>query len=309
MTDATKGVLAMAGAAVIWGLSGIYYKALSHVPPLEVLSHRTLWSVVFFAIVLSFQGRWGAVRGALGQRSTWVVLSVTAVMISVNWLAYIWSVQTGRALQASLGYYIFPLVAVALGYLVLGERFSRAQSLAIGLALAAVLVLTLGPGTPPWIALLLASTFGTYGLLKKRVALGPVISVFIEVLLLSPLALVWLYGAQAHLWSDIGGRTGGEFGADWQTSAMLALSGPLTGGPLMLFSYAARRIGYASLGLVQYLNPTLQFIVAVTLFGEPFTRWDGIAFPLIWAGLALYSWEAWRTRASRSAPIASGTVS
>lgn len=309
MTEGMKGMLAMASAAAIWGVSGIYYKALSNVPPLEVLSHRTLWSVVFFGGVLLVQGLGGELRAALGRWRTWAVLGPAAVLISTNWLGFIYAVQSGEALEASLGYYIFPLVAVGLGYLLLGERFSWIQMGAIGLAVLAVGLLTLGLGVAPWLALVLAGTFGAYGLLKKRLPLGPVISVFIEMMLLAPLALIWIYGAQTHLWSDIGGRSGGMFGRDWGTSLMLMLSGPLTGGPLILFAYAARRIPYATLGLVQYLNPTLQFVIAVTLFGEVFTIWDAVAFPLIWTGLALYSWEAWRKeRASRSAAVSSGTV-
>ena len=202
--------------------------------------------------------------------------------------------QNGQALEASLGYYIFPLFAVALGYLVLGERFTRLQSLAIGLAVLAVVVLTVGLGVAPWLALMLAATFASYGLIKQGVALGPVISVFVEMLILTPLALVWLWGVHEFGWTDIGGRVGGVFGHDPVASVMLALSGPLTGGPLILFSFAARRIPYATVGLVQYLNPTLQFAAAVLVLGERFTVWHAIAFPLIWVGLALYSWEGWR---------------
>jgi chloramphenicol-sensitive protein RarD len=310
MTEGQKGVLAMAGCCTVWGLSSIYYKALAHVPPLEVLSHRTLWSLVFFAGVLAVQGRAREVRAALGQRRNWAFLSVSATMIAANWFGFIYAVQSGQALEASLGYYIFPLVAVLLGYAVLGERFTPLQSVAIGLAAAAVVLLALGLGTPPWIALLVALTFGFYGLVKAQLPLGPVISVGFETMLLAPLAALWLWGVHALGWHDIGGAGGGAFGRDWTTSALLALSGPLTGGPLILFSYAARRIAYATLGLVQYLNPTLQFAVAVAVFGEPFTRWHGVAFPLIWAGLALYSRESWRQeRRSRRRAASAGTVS
>ena len=283
MTEEGKGVLAIAGAATIWGLSGIYYKALSAVPPLEVLSHRTLWSTVFFVGVLAAQGRVGEALGLIARPREWAPLAASAVFIALNWLLFIAAVQEGRALEASLGYYIFPLLAVALGYLVLGERFTPRQSAAIGLAALAVVVVTLGTGAAPWTALAIAGTFGAYGLIKNKVRVGPVMSVFVETLLLAPLALAWLAGLH-----------GGAFGQDWGTSAMLAFSGPLTGGPLMLFAYAARRIPYATVGLVQYLNPTLQFAVAVALFGEPFSVWHGVAFGLIWAGLALYSWGSWR---------------
>ena len=296
MTDAAKGVCAIAAAATIWGLSGLYYKALDHVPPLEVLSHRTLWSLVFFGTVLLLQHRAGEIRAACLSGRAWRVIPFAAVCISANWFAFIFAVQSGHALDASLGYYAFPLVAVALGYLVLGERYSRLRLCAIGCAGLAVAVLFAGLGTAPWIALLIAGSFGFYGLLKNRLALGPVLSVFLETLVLAPLALAWLWGAAELGWSDIGGRAGGQFGADWRTGALLVLSGPLTGGPLILFSYAARRISYAALGLVQYLNPSLQFAVALAAFGEALTIWHAVAFPLIWTGLALFSVESWRGR-------------
>ena len=229
MTEVGKGVLAIAGAATIWGLSGIYYKALSAVPPLEVLSHRTLWSVVFFLIVLAVQGRMDEAVALLGRPRAWAPLVASAIMIALNWLLFIAAVQQGRALEASLGYYIFPLLAVSLGFLVLGERFTPVQSLAIGLAAVAVVVLTVGKGVAPWTALAIAGTFAAYGLIKNRVRMGPVVSVFVETLLLAPLALVWLWGMHTGAWTDIGGRSGGMFGRDWGTSAMLALSGPLTG--------------------------------------------------------------------------------
>lgn len=309
MTDGLKGVAAMATAATIWGLSGIFYRALSAVPPIEVLCHRTIWSVVFFGLVLGLQGRGTEIREALAQRRTWTTLGLSALLISTNWLGFIYAVQNGFALEASLGYYIFPLVAVALGCIVFGERFRPVQIVAIGLATLAVLTQALGLGHVPWLALLLAGTFGLYGLIKKRLRLGPTVSVFIETLILLPAALAFLAGIKAGLWTDLGGRTAGLLGNDVGTAALLILSGPLTAVPLMLFSRAARLISYASLGLVQYLNPTLQFAVAVLVFGEPFTRWDAIAFPLIWTGLALYSWEVWRQeRLSRSAAISSGTV-
>ncbi len=294
MTEARKGVLAIIAASAIWGVSSLYYKALAEVPPLEMLSHRTVWSVVFFGLVLVAQGRAGEVRALLARPRAWRVLALSAVTIAVNWLVFIHAVQVGHALEASLGYYVFPLVAVALGYLVLGERFSRVQGVAIGFAATAVLVLGIGLGAPPWTALILASSFGAYGLVKGQVSLGPVVSVFIETLLLVPLALVFLWGVHAGAWTDMDGRQGGIFGRDLGTSALLACAGPLTGVPLVLFSYAARRIAYGTLGLIQYLNPTLQFAIAVVAFGEPFTVWHAIAFPLIWCGLALYSWDGLR---------------
>jgi chloramphenicol-sensitive protein RarD len=280
MGEAAKGFWALLAACTVWGLSPLYYKLLAAVPPLEVLSHRTLWSLGFFGAVLALQGRLGAVRPALAGRGT-LVIALAAVMISLNWFVFIWSVQAGRALEASLGYFLFPLVAVLIGVLALGEKLGRAQQAAVALAGVAVVVLSWGLGAAPWIALVLASSFGLYGLLKKRLAVAPMVSVTAEVLLLSPLAIGWL--VYLH-WQGAG-----IFGADPASSALLAFSGVLTGGPLMLFSYAARRVRMATLGLVQYLNPSLQFLCAVVVFGEPFTPWHQIAFALIWAALALYT--------------------
>lgn len=310
MSEALKGVLAVAAACTIWGLSGLYFKALAHVPPAEVLAHRVLWTVGFVGLALAAQSRLGEVAAAGRRGRNWAALGTTGLLIAANWFGFLLAIQSGRGLEASLGYYVFPLVAVAVGYLALGERFSRLQAAAIGLAVAAVLTLTLGLGAPPWIALLLATTFGAYGLLKNRLGLGPVVSVFLETALLAAPALVWLGGLHAGLWSDPTGRPGAFFGQDRPTTLLLVLSGPLmTAGPLVMFSYAARRIRLATLGLVQYLNPTLQFAVAVTVFGEPFTPWHALAFPMIWAGLALYSRESLRQDKAARKPATSAGAS
>jgi len=298
MKDSTKGVLAMITASSVWGLSGMYYKMLAEVPPLEVLSHRTLWSLVFFVIVLTLQGRLSETATHLRNRRDMVLLVGSAVMISVNWFGFIFSIQQGRAMEASFGYYIFPIVSVAFGMIFFGERLSKAKWLAVGIAAIAVTFLGFGLGNPPWISLMLASTFGFYGLLKKKIAVGAVMSVFLEVLLLAPLALLWLgFGVE-----------NGAFGHSWNISLLLAFSGVLTGGPLMLFSYAARRVSLATVGLVQYMNPTLQFLVASLAFGEAFTPWHAIAFPAIWTGLAIYTAESWRQeRSARKRSISAGT--
>lgn len=295
----------MACACTIWGLSPLYYKLLVQVPPLEVLGHRTLWSALFFGLVLMGQGRLGLVPQLLRGRRL-LVVAFAAVMISANWFLFIWSVQIGHTVEASLGYYIFPLVAVLIGMAVFGERLSRGQGIAVALAGIAVAVLTLGLGVAPWIALALATTFGIYGLIKKQLAAGPVVSVTAEVLVLAPLAAGWLLGIHSGAWQEFG-RAGAVFGQDVQTSVLLAFSGVLTAGPLILFSYASKRVTMATLGLVQYLNPTLQFFCATLVFAEAFTRWHAAAFALIWAALALYSYEslrqdrAARNRASRAA--------
>jgi len=298
-------LLSILAASIIWGLSGLFYKALAHVPPLEVLAHRTLWSLLLFGLILAMRGRLWAVRQALKTPRIVAMLALSAVMISINWGAYITSIQFGYALEASLGYYFFPLMVVLLGALFLGERFSRGQGLALGLMGLAVAVLTLGLGAPPWIALLLASTFGIYALVKKQVTAGPMVSVFIEVLLLAPLAAIWLYGAHSYGWATVP-RPAGWFGRSWQDTTLLMLTGPMTAGPLILFSYAAQKVRLSTVGLIQYLNPTLQFMVAALVFGEAFTMWHAITLPLIWAALALYYFETKRREASAPTPRRGG---
>jgi chloramphenicol-sensitive protein RarD len=210
-------------------------------------------------------------------------------MISVNWFGFIFAIQAGYATQAALGYYIFPLVAVALGFVFFRERFRPLQMVAFGLATSAVITLTIGLGAAPWIALMLATTFGIYGMVKKTLSTGPVISVTVEIMLLLPFVFAILYLFHTGYFETIA-----TFGNNTRDSILLVLSGPITSIPLMLFSYSTRRISYATVGLVQYLNPTLQFLVAVFIFLEPFTRYHAIAFTLIWTGLAFYSFEAIR---------------
>ena len=300
MRDDQKGILALIISCTVWGLSPLYYVQLRHVPALEVLSYRCLWSLAFFSLVLLIQGRLREVPRALAVPRQALVILAAAVTISANWFGFIYAVGTGQGLEASLGYYIFPLVAVLLGQLFFAERLSRLQWAAIVLAALGVAVLTLGLGVAPWIALSLAATFGMYGLIKKKIALGPVLSVNCEVLLLAPLACAWI--------AVMGTGAGG--GNSWQTHGLLALSGPLTAMPLVLFSYAARRIRLATVGLVQYLNPTLQFACAVMVLSEVVTIWHIYTFPIIWAALTIYSVAALRQdRAARKAAAIAGTSS
>lgn len=298
MTDTQKGVLALVAACCVWGLSGLLYKALSGVPSHEVLAHRTVWSLVFFGIVIGLQRRLNVLWGAVRNPASLKVIAAAALFISVNWFLFIWSIHAGRATEASMGYYIFPLVAVLIGRVVLGERLSCTQWVAITLAAAGVMSLTVGLHIVPWISLVLASTFGLYGLIKKRLDLGPVISVSAEVLLLCPLGLGWL------IYLHTG--QGGSFGQDLTQSLLLVASGPVTALPLILFSYGARRLTLSTVGIVQYINPTLQFLVAVLIFGEPFGVVHMIAFALIWTALAIYSSSAFtQDRARRRAVMVS----
>jgi chloramphenicol-sensitive protein RarD len=298
MREQTKGVIAMVATCTVWGLSGIYYKLLDHIQPIEILAHRTLWSCAFFAFVLFLQGRISVLGQALGAPRQLFSIALAALMISTNWFMFITSIHTGRAMEASLGYYIFPLVAVLLGAIAFRERLGKAQLFAVALALCAVVTLTAGLGVPPWIALVLATSFGLYGLVKKGLSVGPVASVTAEVLLLSPIAL-------SVLWYFHTG-TGGAFGTNWQDSLLLMFSGILTGTPLIMFSYATKRITLATVGLVQYLNPSLQFLVATLIFQEVFRFWHAIAFAMIWTALAIYTTASLRQdRAARRAILRS----
>ncbi len=292
MSPQTQGLFAMIGACTIWGLSPLYYKVLVDIPSLELLAHRTLWSLVVFAAILGVQGRLGRVRDALAERRARFVVVIAALMITVNWFLFIVSVQIDRVVETSLGYYIFPLVAVLLGVVILRERLRALQWIAVGLATLAVVQLTIGLGAAPWISLTLAVTFGLYSLIKKRLTVGPMVSVTAEVLMLAPPAIAYL------IWHHAMGQ--GVFGTDAVTSLLLVFSGVLTALPLILFSAAAQRVPMATLGLLQYINPTLQFLCAVIVFAEPFTLWHQIAFGLIWAALALYSASAlWGDRRAR----------
>lgn len=293
MTRAGAGVLAVVGSSTIWGVSGVYFSLLNHLPPLEILFHRTFWSLVFFVCFLGLQRRVHELTAVLADRRLLAIMVFSATMVGANWLLFIIAIQTGHATQASLGYYVFPLIAAGLGAVFLGERFSRAKVVALALATIAVLVLTVSLGTFPWIAAVLALTFSVYGLVKKRLSIGPVVSVTVEVALVAPFLLGWV------LWNS-GGL--GAVTANVATAGLLIGLVFFTGVPLALFAFASRRLDYATLGLIQYLNPSLQFAVAALILQEQVTTAHMIAFPLIWLGLAIYSGEALlRERASRRA--------
>lgn len=272
-------------ACIVWGLSPLYYKLLVTVPPIELLSHRTLWSFILFALILQLQGRLGIALGILRDKKIALILFVAALMIAFNWFVFIYSIQVGQATDSSLGYFIFPLVSVVFGVFIFREGLTFAQMGAVGLAAFAVLVLTYGLGSVPWIALSVSVSFGIYGVIKKTLSTPAIFSVTLEVLVLSPIALLILY---LHHTSS----SGGQFGQSLSVSLLLILSGPMTAIPLILFSYATRRVALATVGILQYINPTLQFLCATLLFLEPLSIWHAVAFPIIWIALALYSWSS-----------------
>lgn len=280
------GVIQAALAYACWGLFPLYFKALETVPPAEMLAHRVAWSLVFLAAVLATLGRWGWLAPALRDRRVLRSFAASATLIAVNWFVYIWAVVHGRVVEASLGYFINPLVNVLVGALVLHERLRRAQW--AGVALAAVGVAWIGwdAGALPWIALLLAGSFSCYGLLRKTAPLGALEGLAIETLLIAPFAVALL------AWLALQDRSAfvqAAVGTQW----LIAAAGPLTAIPLLLFAAGARRIPFSLLGLLQYIGPTLQLAVGVLLFGEPFGPGRAAGFALIWLALALYSAEAW----------------
>ncbi len=277
-------------ASTAWGLSAIYYKLLDHVPPMEVMAHRVLWSFVIFFLILVVRKRVGGFVGLLRPSRTLFMVILASLMVSANWFLFIWAVHYDRILETSLGYFTQPLVAVIFGVWIFAERPKRAQWVAIAMAALAVILLTFWLGKLPWVSLTLAITFALYGVIKKTTVAGSTVSVTAEALVLLPFAVAWLI--LAH---NDGSALGiGAFGANLSDSLLLIFSGVLTAGPLMLMSYAAQRIPMTAVGVLQYLNPSLQFICAVVIFSEPFGIAHTVAFGLIWTALAIYTWSEFR---------------
>lgn len=270
------------GAFFIWGLFPLYWKPLHQVPALQILCHRIVWSALFVAMILLYQRNWAWLGQALRDPRRVAVFAVSSLMLSLNWLIYIWAVNEGRVVEASLGYFINPLVNVLLGRLFLGERLTTPQATAVGLATLGVSWLTLAAGSVPWISLGLAATFGIYGLLRKKAPLPSLEGLALETFLMAPLA------ALALLW--FGSRGQGAFMQQGTgTDLLLMGAGVVTAIPLLLFASGARRLKLATVGLIQYLGPTIQLMLGVLLYQEPFGSDRAIGFALIWLGLALYS--------------------
>ena len=287
---ARTGMLYAALAYIAWGLFPLYFKRLSEVNALEVIAHRTVWSLVFVALVLAGLRRWAWLGPVLRSPRLLATCALSALLLSSNWLVYVWAVQHGHVVEASLGYFINPLVNVMLGFVFLRERLRPVQWLAIGLAAAGVVWLTVTAGRLPWIALVLALSFGFYGLMRKTAQLGALEGLTLETLILSPFAA----GALTY-WTVQGSSAFASGGAG--QAAWLLLAGPLTAIPLLLFAAGARRITLTTLGLVQYLSPTIQFLLGVWLYHEPLAGARLVGFVLIWSALAVYSAESlWRSR-------------
>lgn len=276
-----RGIAVVTGAFFIWGLFPLYFKPLAGVPALELVSHRIVWSAVFVVAWLLWRRELPEVVTVLRdwRKARW--LAASAVLICVNWLVYVWAVTHGRVVEVSLGYFINPLFNVALGIAVFRERLSRPQWLAVSLAVAGVLYLSIASGRAPWIALWLAATFAGYGLVRKAAPVGAVIGLAVETLLVAPLAAGWL------LWLAINGTASLGAGA-WHVDALLVASGIVTALPLAMFAGGARVIPFSLSGVIQYLAPTMVFLLGVLAFGEAFTLNQAVGFALIWASVAVY---------------------
>jgi chloramphenicol-sensitive protein RarD len=266
-------------AYALWGVLPLYFKAIAAVPPVDIVAHRVLWSLPFLAVLIALSRGWPKVREALAQPRTIGILVVTALLIGGNWLLYVYAVTGGHILAASFGYYLNPLANVLLGRFVLNERLNRLQWTAVAIAAAGISVLAAGALGQLWISLTLCVTFALYGLLRKIVAADAVTGLAIETAILFPLAIGWL-GFRAAATQPV-------MGTDAMQTGLLLLAGIVSTTPLLLFTAAAKRLPYSTLGMLQFLAPTLQFLIAM-LYGEPLTRAHFIAFPAIWIALGLY---------------------
>ncbi len=287
-----KGVIYAAVAYIMWGLLPIYWKALHSVPSTQIVAHRVVWSLGFVALVLTARHNWGWLSGVLRRPRVLLAFVLSGTLLTINWLVYIWGVNAGFIVETSLGYFINPLVNVMLGYVILKERLRPAQWLALAIALGGVLYLTFSYGAFPWIALTLAFTFGFYGLIRKTAALNSAEGLFLETAIIFLPALGFLLlqetrgvGALAH--------------TDVRTTMLLIGAGAATSIPLILFAAGARRITLTSLGLLQYLAPTLQFLIGVLIYHEPFGPDRVVGFSLIWLALILYTTESLLTHRGR----------
>ena len=278
------GVVYALGAYVVWGLFPLYFRSIEQVPATQILAHRMLWSALLVLGVLIVLRRWSWLR-MLRERPRVLLRFVgSAVLLACNWLTYIWSVNNGHVVEASLGYYINPLMNVALGTVVLHERLRPAQWAAVAVAAAGVLWMAAGIGHLPWLALMLAVTFAGYSLMRKIAPLGSLEGLAVETAVLLPVALLYL------AWTSHAGTNAFELG-DWQLRVLLMCSGPVTALPLLAFAAGARRIPFSLLGILQYLTPTLLLVLGVTLYHEPFGPNKALGFGLVWIGIALYIGE------------------
>ncbi len=286
-SEVGKGMMAGLSAFGIWALVPLYFKAIAAVPPWEVLAHRVVWSLLIVGAMLVGLGGLRGVWRALSQPVLRWRLLASALLVSSNWLLFIWAIANNRVLECSLGYYINPLVNVVLGVLFLGERLGVVRWMAVGIAAVGVAVQVVALGNLPWIALVLSLTFGAYGLIRKQTPVGPLDGLLVETLFLLPVAGIYLLYLA-------GEGTGTFVSGGWSVSWLLVLSGVVTASPLLLFAYAAHRLRLSTVGLMQYIAPTGHFFLAVWVFDEPFGPAHLITFSCIWVALAVYTGYSYR---------------
>ena len=287
MPSSTKGVIYALCAFLIWGVCPIYFKLLTEVPASEILTHRIIWSCLLLLGLLLATRQWYKVQQLLRQPRQLLNLTPSAPLVDGNWLLFIWSVNHNYLLEASLGYYINPLFNILLGMLFLGERLRRLQWLAVALATLGVLIQVVMIGHLPWIALTLAASFGIYGLIRKQIPVDAQSGLFVETLLLLPLALIYLFGIADSTTSHLTANAAG-------LNLLLLAAGVVTTVPLLLFTAGARLIPLSTLGFIQYLGPSIMFLLALSYYGEPVQPAKLITFGFIWSALALFSWDGWR---------------
>jgi len=280
-------------AYVIWGCFPIYFRQLAEISPMNILSNRTAWAFVFVTLLLTLRGRWDKVTALIRTPRHLVRLSVAALLLGSNWLGFLWALDQHQLVAASLGYFLTPLVNVLLGLLVLKEKLNRKEWLAIALAGVAVGNELFTLGTLPWISLFLASTFGIYGLLRKQVPVDAISGLWLETLAMLPICLIYAAWQAQH-----GHLVFGLF--DGLTAALLIGSGVMTALPLMAFAAATQRLNLATVGMLMYINPTMQFVTAIWIFGEPLQAARLVSFALIWLGLFIFSWSAWQKYRARA---------
>lgn len=281
---ATRGFLFALGAYLFWGSQPVFMKAVAHIPAVEVVAHRIVWSVPVAGLVLLLLGRTADLKAAFRSPRTLVMAAVTASLITVNWGVYVWAIAVDRTVETALGYYINPLVSVALGAALLGERFSVPQVVAVALATLAVVVLTIASGGLPWVSLALAFSFATYGYLRKTLPIGPSQGFFLEVLILCLPFVGYI------IWLEM--REEGHFlGASAGDTILLMLCGPVTAVPLLLYAFGAKLLRLSTIGLMQYIAPSMVLLTAIFVFGEPFDGVRVAAFGLIWLALIIYTWS------------------
>ncbi len=283
LTDAQRGVLYNVTAHLFWGVMALYFSFIVHIPAPEIAANRGLWSLPIAAGIIWWLGQWGDVLKALKEPRTLLILLLTSSIIVFNWGFYVWTIENGRALESSLGYFINPLLNVVAGYLFLGERFSRSQILAIGLAAVGVIVQTIAAGAFPWIGLMLGLSFCIYGLLRKTVAIGATQGFFVEILLVALPLLV------LETWLLKSGQ--GKFGGSTFDTLMLMGCGVLTTGALVFFASSLKLIRYSTAGMLQYLSPSMVFLTAVFVLKEPINLAKLASFALIWLALGIYTWS------------------